>query len=391
MGGVTLLTSTRSGATGRRYLFLVAAALLMILAPRITDAQGLTGALIGTVTDQQGAVIAGALVRLESPALIGGPVEMLTNAKGQMWFVALPPGPYVLEVSLNGFSTVRQPDILISAGATMDRPVRLTVADRAELVVVEGEGSRIDVRNPGFGTVFGPDDLRAIPTTRNSMFSYLRATPGLSPTPPSSATATTVSAFGSGTNENQFLIDGNNFTCPCNGIARSEPGVDFMREIQIQSVGASAEYGNVQGAVINVVMKQGSEQLLSDASYYAQPAGLTSQPVRLPYGTGGETSGYNRARYRDFATNVGGPALRTTCGSMPDISTYATTTASRGPIRPFPGRTSRTKSPRRSTGNLARSGSSIKVSTTSTGSVRKRRRAPSRSRPRSEDTPRCRP
>jgi len=29
-----------------------------------------------------------------------------------------------------------------------------------------------------------------------------------------------VSAFGSGTNENQFLIDGTNFTCPCNGIAQ---------------------------------------------------------------------------------------------------------------------------------------------------------------------------
>ena len=46
-----------------------------------------------------------------------------------------------------------------------------------------------------------------------------RAAPGMSPTSPSSGTVTTVSAFGSGTNENEFLIDGTNFTCPCNGIA----------------------------------------------------------------------------------------------------------------------------------------------------------------------------
>ena len=107
-------------------------------------------------------------------------------------------------------------------------------------------GSRIDARDPGFGTRFGPEDLKAIPTRRASMFDFIRAAPGMSPTSPGSGTTTTVSAFGSGTNENQFLIDGTNFTCPCNGIARSEPGVDFIQEIQVQSVGASAEYGNVQ-------------------------------------------------------------------------------------------------------------------------------------------------
>src|SRR4029079_14492305 len=101
--------------------------------------------------------------------------------------------------------------------------------------------------------------------------------PGISPTSPGSATATTVSAYGSGTNENQFLIDGTNFTCPCNGIARAEPGIDFIQEIQVQSIGASAEYGNVQGAVINVITRQGSEELAHDSSYYGQPADMTSQ------------------------------------------------------------------------------------------------------------------
>ena len=39
----------------------------------------------------------------------------------------------------------------------------------------------------------------------------------------------------------------------------------------MQSIGASAEYGNVQGAVINVVTRQGGERFLFDASYYGQP------------------------------------------------------------------------------------------------------------------------
>jgi hypothetical protein len=120
-----------------------------------------------------------------------------------------------------------------------------------------------------------------------------------------------VSAFGSGTNENQFLFDGTNFTCPCNGVARAEPGIDFIQEVQVQSVGASAEYGNMQGAVINVITRQGGERFLYDAAYYAQTASLTSHPVGLAYlGSGQAKSGYERTRFRDATTNLGGPVVR---------------------------------------------------------------------------------
>jgi hypothetical protein len=216
----------------------------------------------------------------------------------------------VLDIEFQGFTAYHEEDIPIGVGATIERTAILTLAGLAESVVVEGAGSRIEARDPGFGTRFGPEDLTAFPTRRASMFDFIRAAPGISPTSPGSATATTVSAFGSGTNENQFLIDGTNFTCPCNGIARAEPGIDFIQEIQVQSIGASAEYGNVQGAVINVVTRQGGERFLYDASYYGQAAGLTSQPVQLPYGSGQQASTYERARYRDFTTNIGGPAIR---------------------------------------------------------------------------------
>src|SRR4029079_8956070 len=129
--------------------------------------------------------------------------------------------------------------------------------------------------------------------------------PGVSPTSPSSGTTTTISAFGSGVNENQFLIDGTNTTCPCSGVARAEPGVDFIQEVQVQSVGASAEFGSVQGAVINVITRQGSERFLFDGSYFRPPAVLTSQPVRRPVsGSGGLQSGFDRNRYRDLTTNI---------------------------------------------------------------------------------------
>jgi Carboxypeptidase regulatory-like domain/TonB dependent receptor len=298
----------RPRATGMcRYLQLFVA--MCVLSTSDTSAQGLSGALIGTVRDAQGGAVSGAVVHVSSPALIGGPAATSTNEKGQWRFPVLPAGTYTIQITHSGFAPHREEDMELGAGATLERTVALQLAALAESVVVKGEGSRLEARHPGFGTRFDAEDVRTIPTRRSSMFDFIRAAPGISPTSPSSGTVTTVSAFGSGINANMFLIDGTNFTCPCIGIARSEPGIDFIQEIQIQSVGASAEYGNLQGAVINVITRQGGERFLFDASWYWQASGLTSQPVRLPVRDTSEESGYERGLYRDVTTNLGGPVV----------------------------------------------------------------------------------
>jgi hypothetical protein len=287
-------------------LLAVGAALL----PFTVDAQGLTGALVGVVKDEQGAVLPGALVRVTSPALIGGPVTTTTDERGQLRFPVLFPGSYVFDIELAGFAPYHEDGIDIGAGATLSRTVVLKLAGIAESIVIEGSGSRIEARSGGFETRFGSEYLKAIPTRRFSMFDAIRAAPGVSPTSPSSGTVTTLSAFGSGGNENLFLIDGTNFTCPCAGVSRAEPSVDVIQEVQVQSVGISAEYGNIQGAVINVLTKQGGDRFQGDASYYGQTSGLTSKPVLLTVPGTAVQSGYERDRYRDFTTDVGGPVVR---------------------------------------------------------------------------------
>jgi hypothetical protein len=288
--------------------FLLVAAFLLP-AHRVI-AQELTGTLIGTVKDVQGAIVPGAVVRVSSPALIGGARTQPTSDRGQFRFPALPPGPYVIDVEMSGFKPYHEEDIRIGVGATIERTPVLTVAGVQQSVLVEASGSRLEARGSGFETSFGPEDLKAIPTRRFG-FDFVKAAPGVSPTSPSSVSASSISAFGSGTNENMFLIDGTNFTCPCSGEARSEPGVDFIREVHVQSVGASAEFGNLQGAVVNIVTRQGGANLQFDASYQHQGGALTSQPVRLAYpGSGQLTSGYERVKYRDATSNLGGPVVR---------------------------------------------------------------------------------
>ena len=293
-----------------RQVLCLAVATVCLLLPKDASGQGLTGALIGTVRDAEGGVLPGAIVRVSSPALIGGPRSLTTNDKGQLRFPTLPPGAYVLDVDLAGFTAYREADILIGAGATIERTPVLTVAGLAESIVVDGSGSRIDARDPGFRTRFGAEDLAAIPMRRLSAYDWVKTAPGISPTSPA-GTSMLVSAFGSGVDQNQFFIDGMNVSAPTNGVGRSDPGVDFVHEVQIQSVGVSAEYGNVQGAVVNFITRSGSNRFLYDASYYAQTAGLTSQPVRREYDRVNQRqSGFEREKYQDFTTTLGGPAVR---------------------------------------------------------------------------------
>jgi hypothetical protein len=293
----------------KRTIFVLAIACAAYV--QMTAAQELSGTLVATVEDAQGGVVRGAVVRVSSPALIGGPRTSTSNERGQMRFPALPPGSYAIEVDAQGFQPYREPGIRVGVGATIERLVRLEVAGPVIVEDVPAAGSRLEARGSGFETRFGTEDIRRIPVRRFSMFDFIRAAPGVSPTSPGSMSTNSVSAFGSGVNENAFLIDGTNFTCPCSGEARSEPGFDFIQEVQVQSVGASAEFGNMQGAVINVITRQGSDRFATDVSYYSQLDSLTSQPIRLPYaGSGGQMSGYERVEYHDATASLGGPVKR---------------------------------------------------------------------------------
>src|SRR5262245_53984625 len=123
--------------TGRvlRSLTMVVAAGTVLVA-HLAAAQALTGALVGTVKDEQGAVLPGALVRVSSPSLIGGSATMTTNERGQLRFAVLSPGSYVVDVELPGFSPYHEEDVVIGASATLSRTVVLKVAGIAQSVVV---------------------------------------------------------------------------------------------------------------------------------------------------------------------------------------------------------------------------------------------------------------
>ena len=113
-------------------------------------------------------------------------------------------------------------------------------------------------------------------------------------------------------NENLYLLDGTNFTCPCSGGPQPQPDVDVIEEVHVDSPRSRRQNSAISRArVINVVTKQGGQDLEPRTFVYGQPGGLTGSPVQLPLTrcSAAETE-YTRVQYRDLTTHLGGPLVR---------------------------------------------------------------------------------
>ena len=272
----------------------------------------ITGTILGSINDDSGGVLPGTSVTITSDALPGGPQTAVTDASGGYRFPNLPPGDYTMTVELSGFGTYIEEGLEVRVGGTTERRVALSLATVAETVTVTGETPVVDTRRSGVSTNYSSEYMENTPLRRFSFFDFTKSAPGMSATNPTSGTSSRVSAFGSGVDENKYLMDGVDFTAPVSGAAWPWPATDLIEEMEIVSLGASAEHGSAAGAVFNVVTKQGTNDFTATGAGYKQWQALTTQPIKL--NADGEDDpngwGYNRDRYDDYNIHGGGPIIR---------------------------------------------------------------------------------
>ncbi|MEW6320849.1 MAG: TonB-dependent receptor [Acidobacteriota bacterium] len=276
---------------------------LLVMCTAPAWAQRTTGALFGTVTDSSGAVLPGVTVTLTGAAVQGTPTTV-TSETGVYRFPALPPGTYTLTFELSGFTTLKRDAIPVSVGGTVQINVQLSVSTIAETITVTGEAPVVNAASAQVTTTFNREWVEIAPQRRFTFFDLINQAAGVSP---SISTSSRSVAFGSNTTDNSYQLDGTDFTAPLTGAAWPWPNTDAIEEVEVLGLGASAEYGNVQGAVFNVVTRQGSNQLRFDGNIYLQHQNLTGRNT-----TQAQDSGlpYNRDEFVDTTWQVGGPAIR---------------------------------------------------------------------------------
>ncbi len=143
---------------------LLATALLFSL-PTLAYAQN--GNIAGTVRDASGAALPGVTVEVTSPALIEKVRSSVTDGSGRYQITALPVGTYEVKFSLQNFSSVERPDVIVTSDATSNVTADLKVGGLKDVVRVVAESPVVDVQNARQQQVFQGADIRELPTERN--------------------------------------------------------------------------------------------------------------------------------------------------------------------------------------------------------------------------------
>src|SRR3970282_594657 len=151
-------------------------------------------------------------------------------------------------------------------------------------------------------------------TRSYSFFARVAAAPGSLQGGDSTTTggisAARTMVYGSSYDENSFQVDGVEITDNYFNEALAEPNVDAIEEVEVLSLGAPAEYGNLTGAVYNIVTRQGTNKFHGDAGFSLQSDGLTSdntKEIANPDGTfmdacpeGESRCPWTRDKFTDF-------------------------------------------------------------------------------------------
>jgi hypothetical protein len=127
-------------------------------------AQGATGTLDGQVTDQQGAVIAGAEVKLTDPTT-NSTRTGTTNEVGRYTIVNIAPGTYDVTVTKSGFTAAKLTAQKIDVGGVLTLNVSLQIGATTTTVEVQATAgaelqTRVALRKRG-GRRDGPEQLLA--------------------------------------------------------------------------------------------------------------------------------------------------------------------------------------------------------------------------------------
>jgi hypothetical protein len=252
-------------------------AFLLLTCPVWADAGG---RIIGTATDQTGAVVPAATVTLIN-AVNGVKLTTATNGEGTYTFPAVPVASYILEVSLKGFQPYRRTGLVIDINSTLQVDFVLRVEDQNQTVEVTDEagGAHVETADTTLGQVITSERVTEVPLNGRSYTDLLAIQAGVTPaTTNAPAIQAGAGSFGAiapsgdlnpgqfsmnGQREsaNGFLLNGANVVEAIASAAAIVPNLDSIAEFRILTSNFDAQYGNYSGGLVNVVTKQGTNQI----------------------------------------------------------------------------------------------------------------------------------
>ena len=294
--------------TAQRMLVLpvVCMAVLLICLP--ASAQLNLGRIMGNIADQSGGVIAGATVTVVDVAR-GVTRTLTTDSAGEYSAPSLVPSTYTVRVEFKGFKTLERQNVEVGVGQEVRLDLALQPGDQTQTVTVTELIPIIDTTNAVLSSTLQTETIAELPINGRLFTKLLDFQPGVHGNP--GGNSPNYETNGAGGQGNYYLLDGvensNIFvnSGPLIGAATSTDELTILPQDAVQEVNVMtnppAEFGWFQGAVVNVGLKSGTNNVHGTAYGFGRNNHLDAYD---PYLGGAPKQDDN---FEQFGGSVGGP------------------------------------------------------------------------------------
>jgi hypothetical protein len=289
--------------------FYLASVLTVLCANAMVFAQTTSGRISGTVVDASGASIPGAAIQVRNEGT-GLSWRAATDERGFYVVPNLPVGEYVVEVEAKGFQRAARKGFALDADSRLTADFALKVGQISEQVVVEDvAGETINTTSAEIGRVIDAGQVDATALNGRNYMQLVTLIPGVAVLDEDQMALTTSmstasqSVNGNRTNANSITIDGGfNMDAGNNSSQIHNVGVEFVREVKVQTSNFSAEYGRMSGASINVTTRSGGNQYHGALFEYLSNDKVDARSFFAP--------SVGKLDFNNFGWNAGGPIQR---------------------------------------------------------------------------------
>ena len=287
----------------------VAALTFSLLLPAIAVAQQGSAEMRGRVIDQQMAALPGVTVVVTNQDT-GNFREATSEADGSWFMAALPPGKYQVAAQLQGFKKFLQQDIVLAVGNQLNIDVKLEIGAVEETVTVAGESPIIDVTSKEIGGNISTKELQDVPSIARNFTYFAGLLPGIVPTANlASWGSDTLTANGVDSRNNSYLVDGawdNDDYLGQNNGAQARVPLDAAQEFQVLTGQFDAEFGRTSGAIVNAVIKSGTNKVHGTGFEYFYNKGIRA----LDFFQAQNNLQKADTQKHEFGGSVGGPIVK---------------------------------------------------------------------------------
>jgi hypothetical protein len=303
-------STEQMSASAMRFVKSALLGALLIATPLALLAQQYSGTITGTVTDAQGAAVAGAQVTVTNPAT-NATYTATTSDQGVYAVAQLPVGIYRVQVKQGSFKETVVNDVEVHGSSSTVVNAKLQLGSVSETVEVQANAVEVQTVTASVGETIDGTQVRELPLNGENFMGLVTLSPGVSEANSFDSRdkgllgGSDFSVNGNPYTNNLFLVDGvNNNDVGSNRTILVYPSTDAISEFKMIRNSYGPEYGQASGAIISITTKSGTNQFHGGAFYAGRNDALDTRNWFDPAGQKSEL------RRNDWGYNIGGPIIK---------------------------------------------------------------------------------